>query len=83
MRCLDENVVTSPADADIGSVLGWGFAPHTGGVISMVDTIGSSEFVAECDQMAQQVGKRFAPSEGLRERARNNRLFHDSKRSAA
>ena len=83
VRCLDENVVTSPADADIGSVLGWGFAPHTGGVISMIDTIGSSEFVAECDQMAQQVGKRFAPSEGLRERAQNNRLFHDSTRSAA
>ena len=83
VRCLDENVVTSPADADIGSVLGWGFAPHTGGVISMVDTIGTSEFVAECDQMAQQVGKRFAPSERLRERAQNNRLFHDSARSAA
>ena len=76
VHCLDENVVTTPADADIGSVLGWGFAPHTGGVVSMVDTIGVATFVAECDLLAQQFGVRFTPTAGLRERAQNDQRFY-------
>ena len=82
-HCLDENVVTTPADADIGSVLGWGFAPHTGGVVSMVDTIGVATFVAECDLLAQQCGVRFTPTRGLRERAQNDRRFYSPLPDAA
>ncbi len=39
-RCYEENVVTDPADADIGAILGWGFAPWTGGPLTLIDTVG-------------------------------------------
>jgi 3-hydroxyacyl-CoA dehydrogenase / enoyl-CoA hydratase / 3-hydroxybutyryl-CoA epimerase len=39
-RCFEEGVITDPRDADVGAILGWGFAPYTGGPISMIDTIG-------------------------------------------
>src|SRR5690606_17687569 len=45
VRCYEEGVVTTPEDADIGAVFGWGFAPHTGGPLSMIDTIGLENFV--------------------------------------
>ncbi|MDH5345933.1 MAG: 3-hydroxyacyl-CoA dehydrogenase NAD-binding domain-containing protein, partial [Gammaproteobacteria bacterium] len=40
VRCMDEGVVTHPADADIGSIFGWGFPPYTGGTISFIETVG-------------------------------------------
>ena len=75
-RCLEENVVTCPEDADIGSVLGWGFAPHTGGVLSMIDSVGLNNFIHECDLLAQNYGKRFSPSTELRQRAANQKTFY-------
>ena len=75
-RCLEENVVTCPEDADIGSVLGWGFAPHTGGVLSMIDSVGLNNFIHECDLLAQNYGKRFSPSTELRQRAVNQKTFY-------
>jgi 3-hydroxyacyl-CoA dehydrogenase/enoyl-CoA hydratase/3-hydroxybutyryl-CoA epimerase len=68
-RCLEENVVLSPEDADVGSILGWGFAPFHGGVCSMVDSIGVEAFVAECDRLAQAYGERFSPPQSLRDMA--------------
>ncbi len=65
-RCLEEGVITDPRDADVGSILGWGFAPHYGGVMSMIHTIGIDDFVAECDRLAQAHGPRFAPPASLR-----------------
>ena len=75
-RCLEESVVTRPEDADIGSVLGWGFAPHTGGVLSMIDSVGLNNFIHECDLLAQNYGKRFSPSTELRQRAANQKTFY-------
>jgi 3-hydroxyacyl-CoA dehydrogenase/enoyl-CoA hydratase/3-hydroxybutyryl-CoA epimerase len=75
-RCLEEDVVTCPEDADIGSVLGWGFAPHTGGVLSMIDSVGLNNFIHECDLLAQNYGKRFSPSTELRQRAANQKTFY-------
>ena len=43
-RCLEENVVTDPADADVGALLGWGFAPWTGGPLSYIDMLGTGPF---------------------------------------
>jgi 3-hydroxyacyl-CoA dehydrogenase/enoyl-CoA hydratase/3-hydroxybutyryl-CoA epimerase len=65
-RCMEENVVTDPRDADVGSILGWGFAPFRGGVMSMVHTAGVENFVAECDRLAQAYGPRFSPPAMLR-----------------
>ena len=67
-RCLAENIVGA-RDADVGSILGWGFPAVLGGVVSQVDTIGIARFVAECDRMAQLYGSRFLPPQNLRDRA--------------
>lgn len=77
IRCMDEGVVTHPADADIGSILGWGFAPFHGGVLSYADTVGLPELLARCEALAARHGDRFAPPEGLRARVAEGRRFHD------
>ncbi|GLQ05486.1 3-hydroxyacyl-CoA dehydrogenase NAD-binding domain-containing protein [Sneathiella chinensis] len=75
-RCLEENVVTTPEDADVGSILGWGFAPSRGGAISQIHTVGVDNFVAECDRMAQAYGARFTPPQFLRDMASKGETFY-------
>jgi 3-hydroxyacyl-CoA dehydrogenase / enoyl-CoA hydratase / 3-hydroxybutyryl-CoA epimerase len=69
-RCIEEGVVTDPADADVGSIFGWGFPPWTGGTASYIDTVGMAAFLAECDRMADAFGEHYRPSEWLRGRER-------------
>lgn len=76
-RCVEEGVVTDPRDADIGAILGWGFAPYTGGPLSMIDTIGTKTFVEELDRMAATYGDRFAPCELLRDMAKTGDTFYN------
>lgn len=76
VRCLDENVVTHPADADIGSVFGWGFPPYTGGTLSFIETVGLPEFVAEADRLKKAYGARFDVPESLRSMAAEGRTFY-------
>jgi 3-hydroxyacyl-CoA dehydrogenase/enoyl-CoA hydratase/3-hydroxybutyryl-CoA epimerase len=75
-RCMEEGVVTDPRDADVGAILGWGFAPWTGGPISMIDTIGAQTFVEECDRLAGAYGERFTPPKLLREMAAKGESFY-------
>ena len=75
-RCLEEGVLTSAAEADLGSILGWGFPAWTGGTLSYIDMIGLDVFIAECDRLAKKHGKRFRPSRWLRERAARGERFH-------
>jgi len=79
VKCLEENIVTKPADADIGSILGWGFAPYTGGVISFIDTVGLKKFVAECNTLAKKYGARFKPTRKLKEMADEGKNFYQKK----
>lgn len=79
VKCIEENIVTKSADADIGSILGWGFAPYTGGVISFVDTIGVKKFVDECNVLAKKYGKRFKPTRKLKEMAAEGKSFYQEK----
>lgn len=74
-RCLEENVLTHPADGDLGSVFGWGFPTWAGGTISLIDTVGVAEFVSECDRLAQRHGARFAPTAQLRDMAATGQRF--------
>jgi 3-hydroxyacyl-CoA dehydrogenase / enoyl-CoA hydratase / 3-hydroxybutyryl-CoA epimerase len=76
VRCLEEEVLTNVADADLGSILGWGFPAHTGGTLSLIDTIGVATFVADCQRLAKAHGVRFNPPLSLIERARMGRRFH-------
>jgi 3-hydroxyacyl-CoA dehydrogenase / enoyl-CoA hydratase / 3-hydroxybutyryl-CoA epimerase len=76
VRCMDEKVVTDPRDADVGSILGWGFAPFTGGLISLIDGIGAAKFVAECKALARKHGPRFNPPKSLVEMAKNGGRYY-------
>ncbi len=82
-RCFEEGVMEHPADADIGSIFGWGFPPWTGGTLSFIDTIGIQHFVAECDRMTAAYGPRFAVSDWLRERAERGEAFHQDSTTKA
>ncbi|MGE0330261.1 MAG: 3-hydroxyacyl-CoA dehydrogenase NAD-binding domain-containing protein [Ramlibacter sp.] len=64
-RCVAEGIV-SGRDADVGSLLGWGFPSVLGGVLGQIDTVGPARFVAACDTMASRHGDRFAVPEALR-----------------
>ena len=76
VRCLDEGVVTEPADADIGSILGWGYPAWTGGTLSFIETVGLKAFVAEADRLAAAYGPRFKVPDSLRARAAKDELFY-------
>lgn len=69
VRCLEEGVISTKLEADLGSILGWGFPTYTGGAVSFVDFVGTTLFVDTCDQLAASFGDRFLPTEQLRARA--------------
>ncbi|WAC49389.1 3-hydroxyacyl-CoA dehydrogenase NAD-binding domain-containing protein [Asticcacaulis sp. SL142] len=75
-RCFEEGVITDPREADVGSILGWGFAPWSGGIISLIDSIGTASFVAELDRMTGLYGDRFAPPQLLRDMAAKGETFY-------
>jgi 3-hydroxyacyl-CoA dehydrogenase/enoyl-CoA hydratase/3-hydroxybutyryl-CoA epimerase len=77
-RCFEEGVITDPRDADVGSILAWGFAPYSGGCISYMDLFwGAKKFVEEADRLAAQYGDRFKPPALLREMAKTNQSFYE------
>jgi len=76
-RCRQEGVVTSAADADLGSILGWGFPSWSGGALSLVDTIGAAEFVRVAKDLAARHGPRFEPCDWLVGLADRNGSVHD------
>lgn len=75
-RCLEDKVVTNVTDADIGSILGWGFPPWAGGVISLIETVGIQTFVEECQALATEHGPRFEPPQLLLDMAAAGKSFH-------
>jgi 3-hydroxyacyl-CoA dehydrogenase/enoyl-CoA hydratase/3-hydroxybutyryl-CoA epimerase len=75
-RTIAENVVTDPREADVGSILGFGFAPFTGGTISYIDGMGTRAFVALCDELAGKYGPRFEPPQLLRDMAAKGESFY-------
>ncbi len=76
VRCMDEGVVMHPADADIGSIFGWGFPPYTGGTVSFIETVGLVAFIEEADRLTEKYGERFAVPDSLRKMAENNETFY-------
>jgi 3-hydroxyacyl-CoA dehydrogenase/enoyl-CoA hydratase/3-hydroxybutyryl-CoA epimerase len=61
VRCLEENVVRSVADANIGSLFGWGFPAYTGGTLQFINGYGIRAFVERAQALAAKYGERFAP----------------------
>ena len=76
-RCFEEGVITDARQADVGSILGWGFAPWTGGVVSYMDEMGAARMVELLDRLAQAYGERFAPPALLRDMAATGETFYD------
>jgi 3-hydroxyacyl-CoA dehydrogenase/enoyl-CoA hydratase/3-hydroxybutyryl-CoA epimerase len=75
-RCIEEKVVTDPREADVGSIIGFGFAPYTGGTLSYIDGMGTKKFVALAQSLAAKYGDRFAPNALLIEMAKNGETFY-------
>jgi 3-hydroxyacyl-CoA dehydrogenase/enoyl-CoA hydratase/3-hydroxybutyryl-CoA epimerase len=75
-RCLESNVLTNPQDGDVGSIMGLGFAPQTGGAISLIDQVGIKTFVAECDEFARKYGAQFEVPKLLRDMAAKGESFY-------
>jgi 3-hydroxyacyl-CoA dehydrogenase / enoyl-CoA hydratase / 3-hydroxybutyryl-CoA epimerase len=76
-RCLEEGVLNSVTDGDIGSVLGWGFPIYTGGALSYIDFVGIQQFVADCDDFTQRFGERWAVPASLRAMAEAGKSIHE------
>jgi 3-hydroxyacyl-CoA dehydrogenase/enoyl-CoA hydratase/3-hydroxybutyryl-CoA epimerase len=64
-RCLEEGVLRSVADGNVGSILGWGFAPFHGGTLQFVDAMGAAAFVARARELAARHGARFEPAASI------------------
>ncbi|MPZ35311.1 MAG: 3-hydroxyacyl-CoA dehydrogenase [Rhodospirillales bacterium] len=75
-RCLEANVLTNPQDGDVGSIMGLGFAPQTGGAVSLIDQVGIKTFVAECDDFARTYGPQFEVPKLLRDMAAKGQSFY-------
>ena len=76
-RCLEEGVLNSVVDGDLGSILGWGFPPYTGGSLSYIDFVGMDNFIAECDDFTKRFGERFTIPQSLRDLAAAGKSIHD------
>ncbi|MYW10279.1 3-hydroxyacyl-CoA dehydrogenase [Streptomyces sp. SID2563] len=79
VRCLEENVLITVADANIGSIMGIGFPPWTGGVLQYINGYegGLPAFVARARELAERYGDRFLPPALLVEKAEKGETFHD------
>lgn len=75
VQCLEEGVLRSVADANIGSIFGIGFAAWTGGALQFINQYGVQDFVARAQYLAEQYGERFLPPALLLEKAAKNQLF--------
>ena len=82
-RCWQEGVIDDPREADLGAILGWGFAPWTGGPLSLIDEVGVKVFVTTCDRLATAYGPRFEPPKLLRDMASRDERFYGAGKAKA
>jgi 3-hydroxyacyl-CoA dehydrogenase / enoyl-CoA hydratase / 3-hydroxybutyryl-CoA epimerase len=75
-RCFEEKVLTDVREADVGSILGFGFAPFTGGTLSFIDGMGTKRFVEVCRKLEKKYGPRFAPNKLLIDLAAKDEGFY-------
>ncbi|MGR2665384.1 fatty acid oxidation complex subunit alpha FadJ [Vibrio campbellii] len=77
VRCLDDGIIRSPRDGDIGAIFGIGFPPFLGGPFRYMDQFGLKELVEKMNEFASKYGDRYAPCYGLLTRAGEGRNFYD------
>ncbi len=76
-RVMEERIVTDPREADVGSILAFGFAPYTGGALSYIDGIGAKPFVALARRLQKKYGAEFKPPKLLLDMAEKGETFYE------
>ncbi len=76
VRCLEDDIVASPAEADMALIYGIGFPPFRGGALRYIDAMGVEAFVKLADGLAEELGPLYAPTERLREMAAAGETFY-------
>jgi len=75
-RCFEEKVLTDVREADVGSILGFGFAPFSGGTLSWIDMMGTKRFVERLRKLEKKYGERFTPNKLLVDLAGKGETFY-------
>jgi 3-hydroxyacyl-CoA dehydrogenase/enoyl-CoA hydratase/3-hydroxybutyryl-CoA epimerase len=75
-RCFEEGVLTDVREADVGAILGFGFAPYTGGPLSWIDMLGAKRFVDMMKALEKKHGARFKPAKLLVDMAGKGDTFY-------
>lgn len=75
-RCLEEGIVDSAQEADMGLIMGIGFPPFRGGALKYADTLGIANIVKACDEKYSHLGKLFEPTDKMREMAASGATYY-------
>ncbi|NKF51146.1 fatty acid oxidation complex subunit alpha FadJ [Shewanella sp. WXL01] len=76
VRCLEEKIIASPRDGDIGAIFGIGFPPFLGGPFRYIDSLGAANLVATLERYQSMYGERFAPAQMLKDMAAEGKSFY-------
>ena len=76
-RVMEEGIVTDPREADVGSILAFGFAPYTGGALSYIDGIGAGDFVKIAKGLQKKFGSQFKAPKLLADMAGKGETFYE------
>ena len=76
-RVMEEGIVTDPREADVGSILAFGFAPYTGGALSYIDGMGAAEFVKLAKKLQKKYGEQFKAPKLLLDMAEKGETFYE------
>ena len=77
VRTMEQGIIEDPREADIGAILGFGFAPFTGGPLSMIEAIGFAQFNARCERLVEHYGPRFKLPQLLHKMIAAKASFYD------
>ncbi|WP_458526340.1 fatty acid oxidation complex subunit alpha FadB [Onishia taeanensis] len=84
VRCLEDGIVATPAEADMALIYGIGFPPFRGGALRYIDAMGVQAFVAQAERLAEELGPLYAPTDKLRAMAKaGERFYSDAATSSA
>ena len=75
-RCLEDGILRSPRDGDVGAVFGIGFPPFRGGPFRYIDSVGATEIVRQLEELDARFPSRFQPAELLHDLARGGQRFY-------
>ncbi|MCE8001236.1 fatty acid oxidation complex subunit alpha FadB [Billgrantia ethanolica] len=78
VRCLEDDIVETPAEADMALIYGIGFPPFRGGALRYIDAMGVAEFVKLADGLAEELGPLYAPTDKLRKMTESGERFYPS-----